>query len=158
MKRKREISNKKKKEPEFYSCFFFFSFLFFGLVLGFFLHKIHLSVINKVCCRLQHLQENLCLISEQFGLHFSFLVFTRKTYNCKLQLWFLTVQSAGMGDKHFSEFHIFHAGFTIKSSLTWCSILKESLSMYGGVWIFIKTIIFASFVMTCIKKQNKKKV
>lgn len=29
--------------------------------------------------------------------------------------------------------------------------------MYGGVWIFIKTIIFASFVMTCIKKQNKKK-
>lgn len=157
MKRKREISNKKKKEPEFYSCFFFF-FSFFWSCFGVFLHKIHLSVINKVCCRLQHLQENLCLISEQFGLHFSFLVFTRKTYNCKLQLWFLTVQSAGMGDKHFSEFHIFHAGFTIKSSLTWCSILKESLSMYGGVWIFIKTIIFASFVMTCIKKQNKKKV
>lgn len=157
MKRKREISNKKKKEPEFYSCFFFF-FSFFWSCFGFFLHKIHFSVINKVCCRLQHLQENLCLISEQFGLHFSFLVFTRKIYNCKLQLWFLTVQSAGMGDKHFSEFHIFHAGFTIKSSLTWCSILKESLSMYGGVWIFIKTIIFASFVMTCIKKQNKKKV
>lgn len=36
-----------------------------------------------------------------------------------------------------------------KSRLIRCSVLEESLSMYGRVWSFIKTIIFALFVMTC---------
>lgn len=50
--------------------------------------------------------------------------------------------------------------FYHKSSLMWCSILEESLSRYGRVRSFIKTIIFALFVMTCKKqkqKQNNKK-
>lgn len=43
------------------------------------------------------------------------------------------------------------------SSLMWCAILEESLSMYGGVWNFIKTIIFALFVTTCKKGKKKEK-
>lgn len=84
---------------------------------------------------------------------FAFLTLLTAELALQVQMWLLavTLQKTRISS-HINGVSFYHSQ---KRCRMWCSILKESLSMYGRVWNFIRTIIFALFVTTCKKRYNK---